>query len=312
MRGAGVVEGGTALQAKGQPAADDADPPDQLVRHRADATDRHVILDLAHAVVVQEAGDEDVGVRPVELLVPEVVAGRGDAEAAALSVVQDGGEDAGRIEVRQAEPVDGAVHPHQRRRAQVADDAVVLDGLVARSHRAALHGWHPVTVPTMSRPSRVASGLTPTMHPPTGPDRDSYGRFEAVSSVSGHALGPCGPSHEDAATGGVTPGRLASRPSSISRTRSSGVMNRRSWVTTTRVRSALPRERKSGRSRRRRPGRGCRSARRRGQHGVPDQGPRDRHALLLAARRAAPGGGPGGGPARPPSAAPRPWPAGPA
>ena len=99
VRGAGVVEGGAALQTKRQPAADHSDPPDQCVRRRAGATDRHVILDLAHPVVVQKAGNEDGGVRPVELLAPEVVAGRGDAEAAALAVVQDGGEDAGGIEM---------------------------------------------------------------------------------------------------------------------------------------------------------------------------------------------------------------------
>ena len=132
--GAGVVEGGAALHVKRDAAADDADSPDQFLRHRAGAADRHVILDLTHAVVVQKARDEDVGVRPVELLVPEIVAGRGNPEAPALLVVQDGGEDARRIEVRQTQPVDGAIHPHQRRRAHVADDAVILDGLVTRFH----------------------------------------------------------------------------------------------------------------------------------------------------------------------------------
>ncbi len=72
---------------KRQLAADDPDSPDQLVPHRAGAADRHVILDLAHAILVQEAGDEDGGVRPVELLAPELVAGRCDAEPTALVVV---------------------------------------------------------------------------------------------------------------------------------------------------------------------------------------------------------------------------------
>ena len=75
-----------------------------------------------------------VSVRPVELLVAEVVTGRGNAEPSALAVVQQRGKDAGGIEVRQAEPVDGAVHPDQRGRAHVADDAVILDGLVVRAH----------------------------------------------------------------------------------------------------------------------------------------------------------------------------------
>ena len=39
-------------------------------------------------------------------------------------------EDAWRVEVRQAAPVDRTVHAHQRDRVQVADDAVGLDRLV--------------------------------------------------------------------------------------------------------------------------------------------------------------------------------------
>ena len=114
--GAGVVESGAALLSERQPAADHSHPANQFIRHEAGAADRHVVLHLGHVVGVQEAGDEDSGVRPVELLVAELVAGRGDPEAPALLVVQDGGEDAGRVEARQAQPVDGAVHAHQRRR----------------------------------------------------------------------------------------------------------------------------------------------------------------------------------------------------
>src|SRR5205823_3060858 len=140
MSGAGVVEGRATLQMKRQLAADHTDPPDQFIRYRARAADRHVILDLAHALVVQEAGDEDGGVRPVELLVPEVVAGRGNAETPTLPVVQNCGEDARRVKVRQAEPVDRPVHAHQGRRAHVAYDAVVLNGLVCH-WCSALQDW---------------------------------------------------------------------------------------------------------------------------------------------------------------------------
>ena len=80
---------------------------------------------------MQETRDEDRGVRPVELLVPEVVAGRGNPEAPALLIVQDRGKDAWRIEVRQAEPINGAVHPHQGGCAHVPNQAVILNRLVA-------------------------------------------------------------------------------------------------------------------------------------------------------------------------------------
>jgi hypothetical protein len=132
--GAGIVEGGPTLHVKGQAAADHPHAPDQFVRPGGAAADWHEILDLAQAVAVKEPRDKDGRVGPVELLVSQLLAGRGDAEAAPLPVVEDGAEDARRIEVRQAEPVDGTVHPHQRRRAQIADDAIVLDGLVVGTH----------------------------------------------------------------------------------------------------------------------------------------------------------------------------------
>src|SRR5262245_55735354 len=79
---------------------------------------------------MKEASDKDRGVRPVELLAAEVVAGWGNAEPPAFPVVQQRGKDARRVEVWQTEPVEGAVHPDQRGRAHVADDAIVLNGLV--------------------------------------------------------------------------------------------------------------------------------------------------------------------------------------
>src|SRR5262249_58712422 len=91
---AGVVEGGAALQAKRNAAADHADAPDQLLGRWTGPADRHVILDLAHAIVVQETRDEDGGFRPVKLLVSKIVAGWGNLEAPARLVVQDGPEHA--------------------------------------------------------------------------------------------------------------------------------------------------------------------------------------------------------------------------
>jgi hypothetical protein len=73
------------------------DPPDELVpvarfgRH----VHRHVVGDLANAIGREKAGDQDVGVRPVELLVGDSLPARRNLEAAALLVVQDGGETLG-------------------------------------------------------------------------------------------------------------------------------------------------------------------------------------------------------------------------
>ncbi len=127
-----VVEPRPALHAELETAAYDANKTDQAVnavavRGRADG---HEVDDLAHAVGRQEARDEHVGVGPVELLGRQSVAGRRDAEVAAFLVVEDRGKHAGRVEVGVTEPVDGPVLAHQRDGTHVADDAVVLDGLV--------------------------------------------------------------------------------------------------------------------------------------------------------------------------------------
>src|SRR5262245_50739938 len=70
---AGVIECRTTLEMKRKRAADDAHSADQLIRHGPRPGHGHEILHFAHAVGVQEARYEDVGVRPVELLVPKVV-----------------------------------------------------------------------------------------------------------------------------------------------------------------------------------------------------------------------------------------------
>src|SRR6266446_9231494 len=51
-------------------------------------------------------------------------------------LVENRGEDAWRLELRQAAPVDRTIHAHQRDRVQVADDAVGLDRLIGHSSPA--------------------------------------------------------------------------------------------------------------------------------------------------------------------------------
>ena len=94
---------------------------------------RHKVDDLAHAVRRQETRYQHIGLRPIHLLVGNLLlaAGRGNLEMAALGIVQDGGENTGRVKVRAAEPVDGAVDAHQSHGVHIADDAVILDGQVS-------------------------------------------------------------------------------------------------------------------------------------------------------------------------------------
>ena len=92
--------------------------------------DRHEVHDLADALVAEKARHQHVAVGHVHLLVLRLVEA-GDPEEAPFLVVEDRREDARRVEVRQAAPVDGPVDAHQGDRVQVADDAVGLDRLVA-------------------------------------------------------------------------------------------------------------------------------------------------------------------------------------
>ena len=63
----------------------------------------------------------------------------------ALAVVEEGAEDAWRIEIWQAAPIDGAVLADEGNGAQVANDAVVVDGQVA--HRSVwFQGGPPSTM----------------------------------------------------------------------------------------------------------------------------------------------------------------------
>lgn len=81
--------------------------------------------------------------------------------AAVAVVAEQGGETRGGIEMRQAQPVDGAVARDQRRRQQVADHAIVLNGLghgsgrVSRASMAAHPGTHAGLLLVWKGPGRL-------------------------------------------------------------------------------------------------------------------------------------------------------------
>ena len=88
-------------------AAEDVYASYELVgRAGAAGIDGHEVNYFGNGIAAVEAGDEDVGVGPIELFGGDDVGGWGDGEAAAFVVVENGGEDTWRIEVREAEPID--------------------------------------------------------------------------------------------------------------------------------------------------------------------------------------------------------------
>src|SRR5580765_4586484 len=100
MAVAGVVECRAALHSKADRTANGFHGAHDLLRillgvTAGFASDGHEIRELGHALVAEEARDENVGVRQIHLL-NGALALRGDREEAALSVVENGSEDARR------------------------------------------------------------------------------------------------------------------------------------------------------------------------------------------------------------------------
>jgi hypothetical protein len=131
---AGVIKCWIALKVERNSATDDSHPADELVRRGSRDAYRHVILDFANSVCMQESRDEDIGFRPIELLVAEIIACRSNLESPAFLVVEDGGEYTRRVKSREAKPIDRAVHADQGCCPHVTDDTVVLDRLITGPH----------------------------------------------------------------------------------------------------------------------------------------------------------------------------------
>src|ERR687897_3406175 len=90
----------------------------------------HVVRNLPDPVRREEPGDKHVGVRPVHLLAGDAVRGWGDLEVSTLSVVEDRCEDTRGVEVRETEPIDRSIYPHQRHAVHVPNDPVVFFRLI--------------------------------------------------------------------------------------------------------------------------------------------------------------------------------------
>jgi hypothetical protein len=71
----GVIESGRTIHPEVHLSAHHLDPTDQLVAPLAvhGGADRHVVGDLRDPFGREEAGDQDVGVRPVELFAGDTV-----------------------------------------------------------------------------------------------------------------------------------------------------------------------------------------------------------------------------------------------
>src|SRR5262249_40999729 len=99
-RCAGVVKGRITHKLERYFTTDDSHPADEHIGRGRRLAHRHVVLDLADSVSMQESRDEDIRVRPIKLFIAKVAPDRRYAKPPALFCIKDRGKDARGIKVR--------------------------------------------------------------------------------------------------------------------------------------------------------------------------------------------------------------------
>jgi len=89
----------------------------------------HEVSDFRDTGVREEASEQDIGIRQVELPGMQMLNFGPDAKEAAALGIEESSKNRWRIKVRKAEEVDAPIDADQCDGTHVADDAVVLDGL---------------------------------------------------------------------------------------------------------------------------------------------------------------------------------------
>jgi hypothetical protein len=104
----GVIERRSAFHAECEDASNRSDASYELetvLAARDCPSGGHEVGELGSPVRSEKPSNQDVCLRPIELLACHVIADRRNLEAPALAVGQDRGEDAWAIETRHAEPI---------------------------------------------------------------------------------------------------------------------------------------------------------------------------------------------------------------
>src|SRR5215475_11268925 len=102
-----VVERRVALQLESHASANHFDAAHYLPASRRGCfpADGHVISDLGDPIRREEPRNEDIRLRPIKLFVNDSIDSRRNLEISAFPVIENGGEDARRVEPRKTEPI---------------------------------------------------------------------------------------------------------------------------------------------------------------------------------------------------------------
>src|SRR5262249_31364886 len=113
MRPPRVVESRLAFELEAHGPAHGPHDANDLVHLLAVAhvLNRHEVDDFADTLRAKKARQQHVAVGQVHLLVLSLVKAR-DFEEASFALIENGGENAWRVELRKATPVDRTVHAH--------------------------------------------------------------------------------------------------------------------------------------------------------------------------------------------------------
>jgi hypothetical protein len=90
--------------------------------------DRHVIRQLGHSLLSQEARQQDLCVEQVQLAYSRIRKTGFDFKAATLVLLEQGSKDCRAIEFWVTEKVNRSIHGYKRDGSHIADDAAVLNG----------------------------------------------------------------------------------------------------------------------------------------------------------------------------------------
>jgi hypothetical protein len=127
---AAIIEPGAAAQLVFYFSPDSSDPAQQFFAIVDIDQYRHQVCDLSYSFRGEEAGQQDIGIGQVKLFGLHLFELGGDGKVAPFVFVQQGGEDAGRVEFRETHKVDGAIESHEGYCTKISYNTIILNRLV--------------------------------------------------------------------------------------------------------------------------------------------------------------------------------------
>src|SRR5712692_3655132 len=93
--------------------------------------DGHKVGNLSYSVKREKTCDENIRLREIKLLLSQTwCISRSNTEKTTFLDIEQGTKDGGRVETRQATPVDRAIYTYQRYCVKIADNRIIFNWLI--------------------------------------------------------------------------------------------------------------------------------------------------------------------------------------